>query len=538
LESDFDADVVAKLKSFVEQTSDFVGVGDPWGRILYLNPAACKRLGVADYSDLTLTDLFPSEAFAYYYEVVRPELLRTGSWSGEVLVNAAGSGAVAMHISTTAQLGPGGETNGGVVVARDLPSPAIAALAGAGETLGRILDWLSFAEQVDAALAETGRGGVGTALVLATVAMDDTIERYGAPSTATVLRALAGRMTRVARSIDAVGVREDRYQLGLLLRGIRNHSEASRIAADVYASLVDVPVTSPSGLIAPPIACGVAFSKAGDDATALVERASTTIWPAEVISTPGIVVSPDTPTIDEFRVGMSHGDVRPYAQPVVEVVSDVVVGYRATARWQHPRLGELEPSVFLPLIADSPLANEVDLYVAREAAAMLTVVARESTRLRLYFPVSKRLVADVRTEQYLWEIADAFSLRMQHLCLQIDRPILEDWTPALQDALQSLDDAGVTLVVTAVEDAADIPAIAALGFGEVHVGGALARAAASDRAAQRMVTDIVRAAHHGSLLVAAAGVDAPRHRDALIPTGIDLATGDLYGEARPTDVIE
>ena len=53
-----------------------------------------------------------------------------------------------------------------------------------------------------------------------------------------------------------------------------------------------------------------------------------------------------------------------------------------------------------------------------------------------------------------------------------------------------------------------------------------------------MVADIVRLAHDASLLVAAAGVDESRHRDALIPTGIDLATGDLYGEARPTDTIE
>src|SRR5207244_6173561 len=59
-----DADVAAKLHSFVEQSSDVIGVADPWGRILYLNPAACKRLGVADYSGLTLADLFPAERFS------------------------------------------------------------------------------------------------------------------------------------------------------------------------------------------------------------------------------------------------------------------------------------------------------------------------------------------------------------------------------------------------------------------------------------------------------------------------------------------
>ncbi len=190
------------------------------------------------------------------------------------------------------------------------------------------------------------------------------------------------------------------------------------------------------------------------------------------------------------------------------------------------------------MIAESVLANEVELYVARETAAMLTVVAREHTRLRCYFPVSKRVLADIRTEQYLWEIAEAFSLRVQHLCLQVDRPLLEDWTPALQDALVSLGDAGVTLVVTGIDDAADVSAVAALGFAEIHVSEALARAAASDRTAQRMVADIVGLAHDASLLVVATGVDDSRQRDALIPTEIDLATGDLYGAPRQTDTIE
>jgi EAL domain-containing protein (putative c-di-GMP-specific phosphodiesterase class I) len=291
-------------------------------------------------------------------------------------------------------------------------------------------------------------------------------------------------------------------------------------------------------LIAPPIECGVAFSKPGDKPTPLFERASTAVWPTASSDVPPAAVTPDAPTLEEFRVGMSHGEVRPYAQPVVELVSDHVIGYRASARWHHPRLGPLDPPAFLPLIADSSLANAVDLYVARETAAMLTVMAREHTRLRCYFPVSKRLLGDVRTEQYLWEIADAFSLRLQHLCLQVDRPLLDDWTPALQDALTSLGDAGVTLVVTGINDPADVPAVAALGFREIHVAPELAPAAASDRVAQRAVADIVRLAHDGSLLVTATGVNESRHRDALIPTEIDLATGDLYGAPRQTDTIE
>ena len=111
----FGAEISSRLLAFAEQTADFVGVADAWGRILYLNPAARKRLGVADLTGLTVADVFPPEAFAQYHEDVRPQLLRTGAWSGEVPVIVAGRDAVPMYLSTTAEIGPGGEINTTVV---------------------------------------------------------------------------------------------------------------------------------------------------------------------------------------------------------------------------------------------------------------------------------------------------------------------------------------------------------------------------------------------------------------------------------------
>src|SRR4051812_29976298 len=69
VEPEITNEVVAQLLAFVEQTTDFVGVSDPWGRILYLNPAARKHLGVDDARAVTIADLFPPESFAFYYDV-------------------------------------------------------------------------------------------------------------------------------------------------------------------------------------------------------------------------------------------------------------------------------------------------------------------------------------------------------------------------------------------------------------------------------------------------------------------------------------
>ena len=123
VDSAFDPEASALWREFAEQTSDFVGISDPWGRVLYLNPAARKRLGVAEATDLTVADFFPSEAITLYYEVIRPQVLRRGAWSGEVPVKVSGGDAVPMYVSTTARLGPGGETHGNVVYAARAAAP-------------------------------------------------------------------------------------------------------------------------------------------------------------------------------------------------------------------------------------------------------------------------------------------------------------------------------------------------------------------------------------------------------------------------------
>jgi diguanylate cyclase (GGDEF)-like protein len=542
MDSGIDSDVAAKLQSFVEQSSDFIGVADPWGRILYLNPAACKRLGVADYSDLTLADLFPTEVFSYYYEVVRPELLRTGSWSGEVLVNATDSGAVPMYISTTAQLGPGGETQGGVVLAHNLPG-ATPVAAGTVDDVSGVLDRTVFRDQVGLAIDAATRRGELCALVLATIDMSQTIERFGALTATNVVRALAGRMTRISRTIDLVG-RVGEHQLGLLVRGVRSHNEALRLASTVYEALVEAPVTTPSGQVAPAVVCGLALANSTDFADDLIERAATPIFsdrahaPLVNLVPPGADAPVQLAMMDEFVVGLSHGDVQPYAARVIDLGSGRLVGYQGLARWHHPRSGVLDADAFTALIAESPLANEVDLFVTREIAAMITLLAHDDTALRVYAPMSKRLVADVHTEQYLWEIADAFSLRMEQLCLQLGKDFLDEWSPALQDALVSLHDAGVTLVVTAVDDDDAARRFVEQGFDELHLAPALCRAAATDAAAWSAVHRIVAAGHAGERRVAASGIDDLAQRDAAARAGVDLAAGRLYGEPVPTDTIE
>ena len=115
-----DEDVTSQLLAFVEGTSDLVGVVDEQSRVVYLNRAARKRLGVGDPAGLTTADLFPPDVFSHYYDEVRPALLRFGTWHGELAVLTGSGEAVPMTMTVVARVGPGGEVSGLVTHGREV----------------------------------------------------------------------------------------------------------------------------------------------------------------------------------------------------------------------------------------------------------------------------------------------------------------------------------------------------------------------------------------------------------------------------------
>jgi PAS domain-containing protein len=115
-----DDSVTSQLLAFVDGTSDLVGVVDEQSRVVYLNEAARKRLGVGDSTGLTSADLFPPYVFTRYYDEIRPALLRVGTWRGELAVLTASGEAVRMDMTVVARVAPGGEVDGLVTSGREI----------------------------------------------------------------------------------------------------------------------------------------------------------------------------------------------------------------------------------------------------------------------------------------------------------------------------------------------------------------------------------------------------------------------------------
>jgi EAL domain-containing protein (putative c-di-GMP-specific phosphodiesterase class I)/GGDEF domain-containing protein len=538
------SELVAGLVSFAEQTDDVVGISDAWGRLLYLNPAACKLMGVGSAEGLTLADVFPAASFGVFYDVARPELLRRGSWSGEVVANAAGSRAVRLGVSTTMHLGPGGENRGLVLIGRVLGVVDERTSEPTSHSDEReVLDRHRFEGEV-ASVVHAARADGPCAVVVF-----DLSEAAAAASehghgmiVDQIMRATAARLMRMTHTRESVGVLSE-HQFAVLVRGVRSRQDALRVAQSIEEELQEPPVETMLGPLPLRVSHGVAFSTGDDDPVELV-RAAASLEP-EIDPTGGHPSprqtaeqeAPEVSAIAELQLAFSHGEIKAYAQAVVDPRSRLLLGYRGFAQWHHRTKGVLGPGTIAEIAAETTLAPVIDLYVARQTATLLIFETRD-TALAQYTPASARLLLDDHTEQRFDEIAAAYFLAMHQLHVTIDARTVTESAQSLRAALRSLADADLSLVLSDVHDpGVDVDDLRRLGFRALELSPQLLNDIGVRPALHYAVADLAERAHAADLLVSATGISNEQQHDTILRLRCDLASGDLYAPARLTEVI-
>ncbi len=524
--------------SWVEQTDDVVGVCDGWGRLLYLNPAACKLLGVGGADGLTISDVFPNESFGLFYEVARPELARRGSWSGEVVAKAGASGLVRLQVSATMELGSDGASQRFVLIGRVLADTVAVDVSDRPQgTLARD----SFEERVALVLRAARDGGECAVVVYDFSDVAEAASTHGSDIVDQVMHSLAMRLQRIAFTTDSVGAVSE-HQLAVLLRGIGKRQDALRAAEVIGNDLREAPVETTIGPMPIAINYGVAFSQGHADPVAFLDAAAPLQRDADTsrgsgTQDPELETKPGVglPTVAELQPAFSLGEVAAYAQAVIDLGSGELVGYRGFAQWHHPQRGVLGASIVEEIAGDTAVAPVIDLYVARETAALL-VVAASGRPLAQYTTASTRTLLDIYTEQRLDEIARAYFLAPHQIHLLIDATVVRNATTRLRDALRALADTDLALMLANVSDPkVDLEDLLQLGFRALELSTELVNEAVINPTVRNVVVDLSDRAHRAGLLVSANGISTDQQHDTILQVGCDQATGDFYGPKQLTE---
>jgi diguanylate cyclase (GGDEF)-like protein/PAS domain S-box-containing protein len=149
---------------------------------------------------------------------------------------------------------------------------------------------------------------------------------------------------------------------------------------------------------------------------------------------------------------IQQGDLRLHYQPIVRLADREMIGVEALVRWEHPTLGPIPPSDFIPLAEESGLVVALGRWVLDQACADLSRWQRRWTPahrqpLHMAVNVSPR---QLQSDDFLEMVDDALArhhLDPSTLTLEITESVLVQDSLEVMARLDALHARGITLAL-------------------------------------------------------------------------------------------
>ncbi len=402
------------------------------------------------------------------------------------------------------------------------------------DTLTGLGNRVQFLQAVESRLHADGAAAV---LLLDLDRFQEVNDALGHESGDLLLRAVGKRLT------DAVGERGlarlggDEFALVVERPGV---DPARQVGEEVRAAL-EAPFEVAGLTLDVRASVGIAVAPLhGEDAETLLRRADVAMYAAKRRRA-GVVVyaqehdhhSPRRLALaTEMRRALKAGELVLHYQPQLDLRTGEVVAVEALVRWQHPTLGLLPPSEFLPVIETTELMRPLTLHVLELALAQVAAWEERGLRLDVAVNVSARSLHDRRLPGEVLAALERHGLEPARLELELTESALLDDPAGAATVTQRLYVSGVRMAVDDFGTGyASMAYLRQLPLDALKIDRSFVAAlpqGGQDAVIVRFSVDLARTL---GMRVVAEGVEDDAVLAALTELGVDLAQG--FGIARP-----
>jgi diguanylate cyclase (GGDEF)-like protein len=356
-----------------------------------------------------------------------------------------------------------------------------------------------------------------------------------------LLVAVGERMTRqVVRDGDVVA-RLSGDEFGVLLR-----SGDAGLALSV-AERIQEAFTAPFVLDEQPVDIGAAVGVAcwplhADGGDALLNRAEMAMYAAKnrgngpQLYDPSIeLASARTLTLmTELRHAVDARELRLYLQPKLALGTGQLIGAEALLRWQHPQLGMVPPSHFIPFAEQTGFIHTLTLWVFEEAARHWHALNDEGLPLPISINLSTRDLLDPNLPHKFEALLVKGRVAASAFCLEITESAMMDEP---QRALATLDQLSAMGFRLSIDDFgtgySSLAYLKRMPVNELKIDQSFVRNMQSDVDDATIVRSTIDLAHNLGITVVAEGVENGQVWNMLRDLDCDHAQGFHMGRPMP-----
>ncbi|PVM93647.1 putative bifunctional diguanylate cyclase/phosphodiesterase [Caulobacter endophyticus] len=233
------------------------------------------------------------------------------------------------------------------------------------DTLTRLPNRAAFQRSFDDAVAAAERAQEMFGVIMIDVDhFKDINDTLGHDAGDALLLSLSDLLRRAFRKGDTVS-RLGGDEFAVVLRGLSGREDLAR-PIETLQALLRTPIEHAGRSFAISASIGAALHEDHDcDPLHLLKNADVALYEAKaggrnrcVVFQPAMrtQVEQRVELLREVRLGLEQGEFDLYYQPVVDIGSNVVAGFEALMRWNHPEQGVLAPGAFMAAFEDTDLA--------------------------------------------------------------------------------------------------------------------------------------------------------------------------------------
>ncbi|MDP8567485.1 EAL domain-containing protein [Methylophilus aquaticus] len=243
----------------------------------------------------------------------------------------------------------------------------------------------------------------------------------------------------------------------------------------------------------------------------------------------------------DLRLAVENGELRDYYQPIVDLHTGEIVKAEALMRWQHPALGLIGPTVFIPVAEEIGAIIEMGDWIFQQAAHH---ILQWQSLVGAAFAISVNKSPVQFTGHQLSKNDWVSHLRYmgiegRRIVVEITEGLLLNPDPEIEDILLHFRDAGIQVAIDDFGTGySSLSYLTKFDIDYLKIDQSFTRHLNEGNESYVLCEAIIVMAHKLGLKVIAEGVETALQRDLLRAIHCDFAQGYFYSPPVPAETFK
>ena len=362
-------------------------------------------------------------------------------------------------------------------------------------------------------------------------------ESFGHRAGDRVLREIAARLRSLAQTHMVARLGGDEFLL--LMPDNPSIEDASAMAARVLASTClpcridgrEAIVTGSIGIVMYPQHGALSTLIAHADAAMRVAKASGgatyCFFEARMVSG----LREQTELLRDLRRALAQGELELYYQPKIHAPTGEITGAEALMRWQHPKLGMVSPTLFIPIAERYGLIGSLGNWLIDEVCRQIRVWRDGGLRMRVAINLSVHQLRQPDLVERIGSALRAHDVNPGLLTCEITESVAMEDTEGTIAILTRLAQLGVSISIDDFGTGhSSLSYLRKLPTSELKIDRSFVQDLETSEDARKVASAIINLAKSLDLKVVAEGVETEGQNKILREFGCDQLQGFLFAK--------